>query len=143
MYFNRRVPYEGSLDDGRYWDTILAAYALLEAGQSPSKLHPTLNYLAKTAVQPNGGIPYGHEFEYAPDIDDTGMLLILYGKLKSYYKGDALFDEYFKEINKSYQWLRSNQNADGGFPAFDKDKNDGQFKFWTFVFWMTQIDKSA
>ena len=32
MYFNRRVPYEGSLDDGRYWDTILAAYALLEAG---------------------------------------------------------------------------------------------------------------
>ena len=32
MYFNKRVPYEGSLDDGRYWDTILAAYALLEAG---------------------------------------------------------------------------------------------------------------
>ena len=32
MYFNRRVPYEGTLDDGRYWDTILAAFALLEAG---------------------------------------------------------------------------------------------------------------
>jgi hypothetical protein len=32
MYFNRRVPYEGSLDDGRYWDTILAALALVEAG---------------------------------------------------------------------------------------------------------------
>ena len=29
MYFNPRVPYEGSLDDGRYWDTILAAFALL------------------------------------------------------------------------------------------------------------------
>jgi hypothetical protein len=29
MYFNRRVPYEGSLDDGRYWDTLLAALALL------------------------------------------------------------------------------------------------------------------
>jgi hypothetical protein len=32
LYFNRRVPYEGSLDDGRYWDSILAAFALLEAG---------------------------------------------------------------------------------------------------------------
>jgi len=29
LYFNRRVPYEGSLDDGRYWDTILAVFALL------------------------------------------------------------------------------------------------------------------
>jgi hypothetical protein len=29
MYFNRRVPYEGSLDDGRYWDTILAVFGLL------------------------------------------------------------------------------------------------------------------
>ncbi len=29
MYFNRRVPYEGSLDDGRYWDTLLCALALL------------------------------------------------------------------------------------------------------------------
>jgi hypothetical protein len=35
MYFNRRVPYEGSLDDGRYWDSILAAFALLEAGEDP------------------------------------------------------------------------------------------------------------
>lgn len=29
MYFNPRVPYEGSLDDGRYWDTILAVLGLL------------------------------------------------------------------------------------------------------------------
>ena len=32
LYFNRRVPYEGSLDDGRYWDTIIAVFGLLEAG---------------------------------------------------------------------------------------------------------------
>eukprot|EP00919_Chromeraceae_sp_WS-2016_P022831 GHVR01054242.1.p2 GENE.GHVR01054242.1~~GHVR01054242.1.p2 ORF type:complete len:100 (+),score=11.63 GHVR01054242.1:792-1091(+) len=29
IYFNRRVPYEGSLDDGRYWDTLLACFSLL------------------------------------------------------------------------------------------------------------------
>ena len=83
MYFNRRVPYEGSLDDGRYWDSILAAWGLLESGEQEDKLSPTLEYLITTAVQPNGGIPYGHEFEYAPDIDDTAMLLLLYGKMKS------------------------------------------------------------
>lgn len=37
MYFNKRVPYEGSLDDGRYWDTILALFGLLEAGEKPEK----------------------------------------------------------------------------------------------------------
>lgn len=43
---------------------------------------PTMQHLIKYAVQPNGGIPYGYEFEYAPDIDDTAMLLMLYGKMK-------------------------------------------------------------
>lgn len=59
MYFNRRAPYDGSLDDGRYWDTILSVYALLEAGEDAEKLAPTMKYLVETAVQENGGIPYG------------------------------------------------------------------------------------
>ena len=59
MYFNRRVPYEGSLVDGRYWDTLLAALALLEAGEDVKKLHPTVEFMINTAVQANGGIPYG------------------------------------------------------------------------------------
>ena len=42
MYFNKRVPYEGSLDDGRYWDTLLSVFALLEAGESTDKLAPTV-----------------------------------------------------------------------------------------------------
>lgn len=59
MHFNRRVPYEGSLDDGRYWDTLLAALALLEAGENIEKLHPTVEFMINNAVQANGGIPYG------------------------------------------------------------------------------------
>jgi len=59
-------------------------------------LHPTLKYLVDTAIQPNGGIPYGHEFEYAPDIDDTGMLLIPYGKLQDHYKQKEL-SKYYKK----------------------------------------------
>ena len=47
---------------------------------------PTVEYLINTAVQPNGGIPYGWEFEYAPDIDDTAVLLIIYGKMRAFYE---------------------------------------------------------
>ena len=39
--------------------------------------------------------------------------------------------------------MKSNQNQDGGFPAFDNNKNDGQYKLVTFAFWVTRIDKSA
>jgi len=99
--------------------------------------------MIKTAIQPNGGIPYGHEFEYAPDIDDTAMLIVLYGKMKRYFKGTELFTFYQNEINRSYSWIKSTQNSDGGFAAFDGNKNDGQYKLMTLLFWITQIDKSA
>jgi hypothetical protein len=71
------------------------------------------------------------------------MLLIPYGKLQEHYRGQELFGYYNREIKRSFSWVKSTQNSDGGFPAFDSNKNDGQYKFWTFVFWMTQIDKSA
>jgi hypothetical protein len=38
------------------------------------------------------------------------------------------FGSYPAEINKTYTWLKNNQNSDGGIPAFDKDKNDGQYR---------------
>lgn len=105
---------------------------------------PTIEYLVKNAVQPNGGIPYGLEFQYAPDIDDTAMLLMLYGKLQS--AGVRPSDPSVKlsaQIGRTFGWLKSNQNSDGGFPAFDKNKNDNQFKIVQFIFKLTRIDKSA
>ena len=57
--------------------------------------------------------------------------------------GQTKFGSYEKEIGRSYDWLRSNQNNDGGFPAFDKDKNDNQYKVVKGVFKLTKIDKSA
>lgn len=56
--------------------------------------------MINTAVQPNGGIPYGHEFEYAPDIDDTGMLLLLYGFMNKHMPthGNYSFGSYADEI---------------------------------------------
>jgi squalene-hopene/tetraprenyl-beta-curcumene cyclase len=44
---------------------------------------------------------------------------------------------------RTYNWIKSNQNSDGGFPAFDKDKNDNQYPAIKLIFKWTRIDKSA
>lgn len=33
----------GTLDDGRWWDTLLVSWGLLEAGEDPVKLVPTMD----------------------------------------------------------------------------------------------------
>ena len=58
-------------------------------------------------------------------------------------KGEYSFGTYAQQINKTFTWLKSTQNNDGGFPAFDKDKNDGQYRLIKFIFRITRIDKSA
>jgi hypothetical protein len=45
LYFSKRNSYDGCLCDGRYWDTILSSWALLEAGESPEKVKPSIDYL--------------------------------------------------------------------------------------------------
>jgi hypothetical protein len=84
-YFNDRVPYQGSLDDGRWWDTILISWALLESGADSARLHPVIDKMIAEGVQPNGGIAYGYDFEYAPDADDTGLLMLVLSKFGDRY----------------------------------------------------------
>lgn len=112
-YFNDRVPYQGSLDDGRWWDTILISWAMTESGADHKLLYPVMDKLIAEGVQPNGGIAYGYDFEYAPDADDTGLLILLLSK----------FGERYEEtIDMNKKFLINIQNPDGGFPAFDKNK---------------------
>lgn len=68
---------------------------------------------------------------------------MLYGKMLNAKVTTSSDISYEKEINRTYTWLKSNQNNDGGFPAFDKDKNDDQYKFVKWIFKLTRIDKSA
>ena len=81
-YFNFRESYHGSLDDGRWWDTILISWSMLESGQDKDKLFPIVDNMVREGLQPLKGIGYGYDFEYAPDTDDTGLLLVV----MSYYK---------------------------------------------------------
>jgi len=132
-YFNDRVPYQGSLDDGRWWDTILVSWGLLEAGTDPEKLVPIIDNMLAEGMQPNGGIAYGYDFEYAPDADDTGLLVLVLSKFGDRYK---------EQIKKSNQWLATMQNPDGGFPAFDTNKMENQV-FFKFAMDLVGISNSA
>ncbi|TNV72601.1 hypothetical protein FGO68_gene17188 [Halteria grandinella] len=117
-YFNERQAYQGSLDDGRWWDTILISLSLLESGADKERLIPVVDKMIAEGVQPNGGIAYGYDFEYAPDADDTGLLLLVLAHFG---------DRYSKQISKSSEWLKTMQNPDGGFPAFDTNKMENNY----------------
>jgi squalene-hopene/tetraprenyl-beta-curcumene cyclase len=69
------------------------------------------------------------------------MLLALYGKMKKAGVKPSIL--YEKEIDQTYGWLKSNQNGDGGFPAFDRDKNDNQYRIIKLIFQLSRIDRSA
>jgi hypothetical protein len=71
------------------------------------------------------------------------MLLVLYGKMRKAGVKSSVVISYEHEISRSYSWVKSTQNTDGGFPAFDRDKNDEQYKFVKLIFKLTRIDKSA
>ena len=49
----------GSADDGRWWDTILVTWALLEAGENKEKLVPIVDKMIADGVQVGKGIAYG------------------------------------------------------------------------------------
>ncbi len=117
--------YKGVLDDGRYWDTALAALSLAESNIPAEKLMATFKYFAESQL-PSGGIPYGIDFEYAPDTDDTAMAVVFMCKI-------GMKDS--PTVQNALKWLKSMQNSDGGFAAFDKNRQ-GNFlvKYFTSVF---------
>lgn len=114
LYFRSNVlsAYEGTTMDGRWWDTTLASLALAEAGERQEKIAPTVDTLLRRAVDADGAMGYGYDFEYCPDLDDTSMLATL---LAHCGRDDA--------SKASLHWALARQNRDGGFPAFDANKN--------------------
>lgn len=97
-YFNFREAYSGSLDDGRWWDTILISWSMLESGQDKERVFPIVDFMIKEGLQPGKGIGYGYDFELWPDTDDTALLLVV----MSYYK-----EKYPNQIKETIDWLLS------------------------------------
>lgn len=111
LYFeNPKGAYLGVLDDGRYWDTILLTVALNQSGYSKRGLAPTVDYLKKIQTS-SGGFPFGEDFEYTPDTDDTAEAILAMQGL----------DDLKAPITSAVRFLLNRQNRDGGWGAFAKD----------------------
>jgi len=139
LYFNTGPSaYMGVLDNGDYWDTILSGIALSETGIAAAALAPTASYLSSkvvpiTKVKAEGGvvtgdgsvgapamvgIPYGSDFEYAPDVDDTAELVLFWTRLlRAGHAADVQAN-----LNASLRWMEAMQNDNGGFGAFNKNR---------------------
>lgn len=104
--------YEGCLMDGHVWDTLLAANALRDAGAPELSLAATSEYL-RALQQTGGGFPYGYDFEYAPDVDDTAEAIL-------FFSGSSRQDD-TERVARAVRWLLSLQNSDGGWGAFDRN----------------------
>lgn len=90
--------------------------------------------MLRDGVQRGGGIAYGLDFEYAPDADDTGLLVLVLSYMNETKYADSL------ALNS--RWLHTMQNGDGGFPAFDKEKT-GDSWLLRLPFWLAGITNSA
>jgi squalene-hopene/tetraprenyl-beta-curcumene cyclase len=117
LYFNNgKGNYLGCLMHGGVWDTILAAQALAQAGESNAPLVLTAENLYETQT-PEGGFPYGCDFEQYPDVDDTSRALIFLEKMAPFMRRAGAVES----RKRGFQWLLQRQNSDGGWGAFDKD----------------------
>ncbi len=135
--------YLGTVCDGRYWDTILIHRGLTEsdnamtaAERAQYSVYPletaksVVKFLMNAQLKSGpkkGGIPFGYEFEYAPDVDDTAELVTAYASSIEFFRNrgmdekDELLIEIRKRMESGLQWILKMQNSDGGWAAFDKD----------------------
>jgi len=117
LYFdNGKGNYLGCLMDGSVWDTILAAQALEQAGETSDPLILAAENLYETQTA-EGGFPYGRDFEQYPDVDDTSRALVFLRKMAPFTRRTGAAES----RKQGLQWLLKQQNSDGGWGAFDQD----------------------
>jgi squalene-hopene/tetraprenyl-beta-curcumene cyclase len=118
FFSNGRGNNQGSLQDGRYWDTVLIGRALALSGLPTDRLRGAADMVTQ-AQTASGGLPFGFDFEYAPDVDDTAEMILF---LKQFDPKDrAQINPYSKNIERAESFILKMQNRDGGWGAFAKD----------------------
>lgn len=135
---NTIAPYMGATMDGSTWDSLLVALALAIADGPSIKIDKAIQRLCRENVDQNGGVGYGYGFLQYPDTDDTSVFVTLLSTVSKRNKNE----EHSTQIRQSLKWVIDHQNRDGGFPAFDSNK-EGKNPFWQFVFWCTGLVNAA
>jgi squalene-hopene/tetraprenyl-beta-curcumene cyclase len=118
------------------WDTVLSCHALRQSGvhgSDPVLARAAAWLLSKQCKLPgdwsgrNRALPGGFFFEFDnefyPDVDDTGMALMVLAHARAEGVSDV---EQQAAMARALDWLLGMQNRDGGWAAFDRD-NDKHF----------------
>jgi squalene-hopene/tetraprenyl-beta-curcumene cyclase len=128
LYFDHgQGNYLGCLMDGGVWDTILAAQALAQAGETNESLLRPAGSLYDTQTR-EGGFPYGRDFEQYPDVDDTSRALVFLERMAPLTNTVGVAES----RRRGFRWLLNRQNSDGGWGAFDQDNVGGRLvRFFT------------
>jgi squalene-hopene/tetraprenyl-beta-curcumene cyclase len=124
------------------WDTALAIFALGESGVTPtdSRLVQPSEWMLKKQVTRRGDWcvkvpriePAGWYFEFNnefyPDVDDTAMVMLALGKVKT--SNEEYQD---KSVRRALDWVLSMQCKNGGWASFDKDNDRMVFQYVPFA----------
>ena len=137
------------------WDTALATVALAESGlpAEDARLRRAAEWLLDREVRvpgdwqrripktPPGGWYFEYENEFYPDTDDTAEVLAALAAVR--------FSDELEEgrrqgaIARGVAWMRAMQNADGGWPSFDRDCDNEILTFIPFADHNAMIDPSC
>lgn len=116
------------------WDTLLTCLAYQDCGRGPGdapEYRKALSWLlGQQVLEPGdwsvklpGVAPGGWAFERAnrfyPDLDDTGVALMVLGRARE-QAGDPPLED---AIGRARDWVVAMQSRGGGWGAFDKDNN--------------------
>src|SRR6266540_6396856 len=127
------------------WDTALATVALAESGlpAEDARMRRAAEWLLDREVRvpgdwqrripktPPGGWYFEYENEFYPDTDDTAEVLAALAAVR--------FSDELEEgrrrgaIARGIAWMRAMQNADGGWPSFDRDCDNEVLTFIPFA----------
>ncbi len=130
-FLHPHAKYLGSSQDGRYWDTMLLVQGLHKSGYKAQVGVDTIDYLLSIQVS-NGGVPFGIDFEYAPDVDDTAEWVLALLSFKddqdpfSFHLDHQRQEKIKIGIQNAVNFILSMQNKDGGWGAFSLN-NNGNF----------------
>jgi squalene-hopene/tetraprenyl-beta-curcumene cyclase len=137
------------------WDTALAAVALSESGvpaDDPSLLRAA-GWLLDREVRvagdwqrriprtKPGGWFFEYENDFYPDTDDTAEVLAALAAVR--FPGEREERRRHGAIERGLAWQLAMQNADGGWPAFDRECDNEVLTFIPFADHNAMIDPSC
>lgn len=130
------------------WDTLLSLLAMTDCGldcQNSPAVARALEYVLKEQIDApgdwqenvargvrSGGWCFEYENDTYPDVDDTGVALIVLTRLRNSAPDPARVD---RALERAIEWVLGLRCTNGGWAAFDKDNDSplvGQIPFCDF-----------